>query len=130
MNVDYAGGVYADIKNWIQTTLNWYYVSLISVFFFLSIWLTTGKMGSLRLGADDERPAFSFFSWFAMLFGAGMGIAMLFWSIAEPIFHFQGNPFMTMAGVEAGSAEAAQIAMRISFSTGASTAGQFTPSPA
>ncbi|WP_271271624.1 BCCT family transporter [Aliamphritea hakodatensis] len=115
MNVDYAGGVYADIKNWIQTTLNWYYVSLISVFFFLSIWLTTGKMGSLRLGADDERPAFSFFSWFAMLFGAGMGIAMLFWSIAEPIFHFQGNPFMTMAGVEAGSAEAAQIAMRISF---------------
>ncbi|WP_261842278.1 BCCT family transporter [Aliamphritea ceti] len=115
MNVDYAGGVYADIKNWIQTTLNWYYVSLISVFFFLSIWLTTGKMGSLRLGADDERPAFSFFSWFAMLFGAGMGIAMLFWSIAEPIFHFQGNPYITMAGIEAGTAEAAQVAMRISF---------------
>lgn len=115
MNVDYAGGVYADIKNWIQTTLNWYYVSLISVFFFLCIWLTSSKLGNLRLGADDERPAFSFFSWFAMLFGAGMGIAMLFWSIAEPIFHFQGNPFITMAGIEASSAEAAQVAMRISF---------------
>ena len=115
INVDYAGGVYADIKNWIQTTLNWYYVSLISVFFFLSIWLITGRLGSLRLGADDERPEFSFFSWFAMLFGAGMGIAMLFWSIAEPIFHFQGNPFITMAGIEAGTAEAAQVAMRISF---------------
>ncbi len=44
-----------------------------------------------------------------------MGIAMLFWSIAEPIKHFQGNPFITMAGIEAGSAQAAQVAMRISF---------------
>ncbi|WP_432471506.1 BCCT family transporter [Amphritea sp. HPY] len=115
LNVDFAGGVYADVKNWIQTTLNWYYVSLISVFFFLCLWLTFSRLGNLRLGADDERPQFSFFSWFAMLFGAGMGIAMLFWSIAEPIYHFQGNPFITMAGIEAQSAEAAQVAMRISF---------------
>ncbi len=115
LNVDFAGGIYADVKNWIQTTLNWYYVSLISVFFFLCLWLTFSRLGNLRLGADDERPQFSFFSWFAMLFGAGMGIAMLFWSIAEPIYHFQGNPFITMAGIEASSAEAAQVAMRISF---------------
>ncbi|MEH6576074.1 MAG: BCCT family transporter [Amphritea sp.] len=115
LNVDFAGGIYADVKNWIQTTLNWYYVSLISVFFFLSLWLTFSRLGNLRLGADDERPQFSFFSWFAMLFGAGMGIAMLFWSIAEPIYHFQGNPFITMAGIEAQTAEAAQVAMRISF---------------
>lgn len=115
INVEFAGGVYADIKNWIQTTLNWFYVSLICVFFFLCLWLTSGKLGNLRLGADDEKPEFSFFSWFAMLFGAGMGIAMLFWSIAEPIYHFQGNPFITMAGIEPKSAEAAQVAMRISF---------------
>ncbi|MGY0398779.1 MAG: BCCT family transporter [Ostreibacterium sp.] len=114
-NVDLAGGLYADIKNWIQTTLNWYYVGLISVFFFLCLWLIFSRFGSLRLGADDEKPQFSFFSWFAMLFGAGMGIAMLFWSIAEPIYHFQGNPFITMAGIEAQTAEAAQVAMRISF---------------
>jgi len=115
LNVEFAGGVYADVKNWIQTTLNWYYVSLISIFFFLCIWLTVGRFGNLRLGADDEKPQFSFFSWFAMLFGAGMGIAMLFWSIAEPIYHFQGNPFITMEGIEAQTAEAAQVAMRISF---------------
>ena len=115
INVDFAGGVYADIKNWIQTTLNWYYVSLICVFFFLCLWLTGSRFGQLRLGADDEKPEFSFFSWFAMLFGAGMGIAMLFWSIAEPIYHFQGNPFISMAGIEPKTAEAAQVAMRISF---------------
>lgn len=115
LNVDFAGGLYADVKNWIQTTLNWYYVSLISIFFFLCLWLTIGRFGNLRLGADDEKPQFSFFSWFAMLFGAGMGIAMLFWSIAEPIYHFQGNPFITMEGIEAQTAEAAQVAMRISF---------------
>ncbi len=115
INVDFAGGVYQHVKNWIQTTLNWYYVSLICVFFFLCLWLVLGKLGNLRLGADDEKPEFSFFSWFAMLFGAGMGIAMLFWSIAEPIYHFQGNPFIAMAGIEPKSAEAAQVAMRISF---------------
>lgn len=115
LNVDVAGGIYADIKNWIQTTLNWYYVSLISIFFFLCLWLTSSKLGNIRLGADDEKPQFSFFSWFSMLFGAGMGIAMLFWSIAEPIYHFQGNPLIDMAGIEAQSAEAAQVAMRISF---------------
>lgn len=115
LNVEFAGGVYADIKNWIQTTLNWYYVSLISIFFFICAWLVFGRLGAIRLGADDAKPDFSFFSWFAMLFGAGMGIAMLFWSIAEPIKHFQGNPFIDMAGIEAGTAEAAQVAMRISF---------------
>ena len=115
LNVDVAGGIYADIKNWIQTTLNWYYVSLISIFFFLCLWLTSSKLGNIRLGADDEKPQFGFFSWFSMLFGAGMGIAMLFWSIAEPIYHFQGNPLIDMAGIEAQSAEAAQVAMRISF---------------
>ncbi len=115
INVDFAGGVYADIKNWIQTTLNWYYVSLASVFFFLCLWLTMGRLGNLKLGADDAKPEFSFYSWFAMLFGAGMGIAMLFWSIAEPMYHFQGNPFIKMAGIEAGTIEAAQVAMRISF---------------
>ncbi|WP_461538247.1 BCCT family transporter [Spongorhabdus nitratireducens] len=115
LNVDFASDIYNNIKNWIQTTLNWYYISLVCAFFFLCIWLVSSKVGNIRLGADDEKPEFSFFSWFAMLFGAGMGIAMFFWSIAEPLKHFQGNPFMEMAGAQAGTMEAAQIATRITF---------------
>jgi choline/glycine/proline betaine transport protein len=69
----------------------------------------------VRLGGDDERPAFGRFSWFAMLFSAGVGTGLLFWGVAEPIFHFQANPFIANAGIEARSEMAATVAMRITL---------------
>ncbi|WP_079203538.1 BCCT family transporter [Pseudomonas sp. CC6-YY-74] len=111
----YAGDAYESLKNTIQSAFDWYYVGLVGVIFLLCIWLGSGKRGNIRLGADNEKPEFSYFAWFSMLFGAGMGIAMLFWSIAEPINHFQGNPFLGMAGIDPKTPEAAQVAMRISF---------------
>jgi len=44
------------------------------------------------LGGPDEKPEFSRFSWFSMMFGAGLGVGMLTYSTAEPIFHFANNP--------------------------------------
>jgi len=55
----------------------------------LAIWPKSGRQ---RLGRFDERPEFSNFSWFAMMFGAGIGVGMLTYSTAEPIFHFANNP--------------------------------------
>ncbi|WP_461535028.1 BCCT family transporter [Spongorhabdus nitratireducens] len=115
LNVDLANGIYTDIKNWIQSTLNWYYITVVSVVLFFSVWVALSRFGRIKLGADDEKPEFSFFTWFAMLFSCAIGVGILFWSIAEPIAHYQGNPFMEMAGVETGTAEAAQIALRISL---------------
>lgn len=115
MNVDFANSIYSDIKTWIQTTLNWYYVTVVSLVLFFSIWVAFSRFGNLRLGKDDEKPEFGFFTWFSMLFSCAIGTGILFWSIAEPIFHFQGNPFIKMAGIEAGTAEAAQMAMRITL---------------
>lgn len=115
MNVDFANGIYSDIKIWIQSTLNWYYVSVVSLVLFFSIWVAFSRFGNLRLGKDDETPEFGFFTWFSMLFSCAIGTGILFWSIAEPIFHFQGNPFMEMADITAGTAEAAQMAMRITL---------------
>ena len=63
-----------------------------------------------RSGKDDEEPEFSRFSWFAMLFAAGMGIGLVFWGIAEPIYHFAGSPF-----ADPNTPAAAQEAMRYSF---------------
>lgn len=115
MNVDFANGVYSDIKAWIQTTLNWYYVTVVSLVLFFSIWVSLSRFGKLRLGRDDEKPEFGFVSWFSMLFSCAIGTGLLFWSIAEPIAHFQGNPFIDMAGVESLSAAAAQTAIRITL---------------
>ena len=55
----------------------------------LAIWPTAGR---LNLGQDGEKPEFSNFSWFSMMFGAGIGVGMLTWAVAEPIAHFKNNP--------------------------------------
>lgn len=85
------------------------FVTLVALALFVSPW------GKVRLGKDGESPEFSRFSWFAMLFGAGVGTGILFWGVAEPMFHLQGNPFATAAGIEPGSAEAGSLALRITL---------------
>jgi choline/carnitine/betaine transport len=55
----------------------------------LALWPTAGRM---NLGADGDKPEFSNFSWFSMMFGAGIGVGMLTWAVAEPIAHFKNNP--------------------------------------
>lgn len=101
------------VKEWILGTLKWYYIGIVAFFLFFVIWLLFSRYGNIRLGDDNDRPEFSYFSWFAMLFGAGMGIGLVFWSIAEPIYHFQDNPFITEAQQE--TPLAAEMAMRITF---------------
>lgn len=110
---EYANQLYSAAKSYIASDLSWYYISLMSFFLFFSIWLVFSRYGDIRLGKDNEKPQFSFFSWFSMLFGAGIGIGILFWSIAEPIYHFQNNPFITAS--QNMSIESAQIAMRLSI---------------
>ena len=95
---------------YLVTNFGWFYTLLMSTFVIFSIWLATSKYGSIRLGADDSRPEFSYISWFAMLFSAGMGIGLVFWGVAEPLNHFI-NPM----GMEGGNAAAASFAMRKTF---------------
>ncbi|AKS41229.1 BCCT family betaine/carnitine transporter [Wenzhouxiangella marina] len=73
------------------------------VFCLLMIVLPFGK---IRIGGDDAKPEFSTFSWFAMLFAAGMGIGLMFWSVAEPVGYFT-EWFGTPLNVGGGEAEAA-----------------------
>ena len=94
-------------------------ILVVALFFFFAVFLIFSRFGDIVLGDDDQKPEFSYFSWFSMLFGAGMGIGLIFWSIAEPIYHFQANPFIT----EGNTAESAQVAMRLMFFTGACTPG-------
>jgi len=68
------------------------------------------QYGNIRLGGDDAEPDFSTLSWFAMLFSAGMGIGLLFYGVAEPMFHFQSTPL----GAETAT-EAARQAMSLTF---------------
>ncbi len=67
----------------------WVVTAFVIVCIGLAIWPAAGR---LNLGADGETPEFSNFSWFSMMFGAGIGVGMLTWAVAEPVAHFQNNP--------------------------------------
>lgn len=99
-------------REWLTPFLEWYYVLLVGFLLFLMIWLGMGRYKNVRLGADDEVPEFTFFSWVSMLFAAGTGVGIIFWSVAQPILQFQDNPFVEFGSADA---DAAIIAMRLSF---------------
>ena len=123
LNVEFANSIYSAIRGWIEATLNWYYISAVTVMLFVCFYLMFSRFGSIRLGDDDSRPEFSNFSWFAMLFSAGVGIGLLFFGIAEPMFYFDNtqpwgypnNPFADHAGVTAMSVDRAVYAMRVTY---------------
>jgi len=73
------------------------------------------QSGRLKIGGPDDEPEFSRFSWFAMLFGAGIGIGMLTFSTGEPLAHFSNNPDIIRGAIEARSAEAVRPAYLYTF---------------
>lgn len=100
---DQAASVLGTLNGIILASFNYWYVYVMAFFvilcFALALWPTAGK---LRLGHDDDRPEFSNFSWFSMMFGAGIGIGMLTFATAEPMYHFGANP-STIQGLTEGS---------------------------
>jgi len=62
------------------------------VFLFFTLIIGFSKLGSIRLGGKDAEPEFSTGAWFAMLFSAGMGIGIIFWGVAEPMYHYMNPP--------------------------------------
>ena len=123
LNVEFAGGIYSAVRGWIEATLNWYYISAVTIMLLVCIYLLFSRFGSIRLGDDDSRPEFSNFSWFAMLFSAGVGIGLLFFGIAEPMFYFDNtqpwgypnNPFADSLGFLEMDAPRAVTAMRVTY---------------
>jgi glycine betaine transporter len=92
------------------TTANLYWFYMISTTLFLGfiIWLAFSRYGKIRLGKEGEEPEFDRFSWVAMLFQAGMGLALVFWGVSEPITHYSDPPFHE---AEPNTTAAAQLAM-------------------
>ena len=96
---------------WIANTTGWFFVLAINLILFYVIYLGLSRYGRLRLGGEDARPDFSLLGWFSMLFSAGMGIGLLFYAVAEPMYHLLTPPH----GAEAGSLMAYKDAMRTTF---------------
>lgn len=87
-----AQRTFAAVQSAIVGVAGWYYVLCTAFFLVFAVALFFTPLGRVRLGGDDERPAYSAAAWFAMLFSAGIGISVLFYSVAEPVLHYTAPP--------------------------------------
>jgi choline/glycine/proline betaine transport protein len=104
--------VFGGIQSWIVTNLGWYYVLLIAGFVGFVLFIGLSRLGTIRLGKDDEEPEFGLMSWFSMLFAAGMGIGMVFYGVGEPLIYATVSP---KPGWEGSETELAGLAMAQAF---------------
>jgi choline/glycine/proline betaine transport protein len=107
---DQMGQAFESVQSFIVAKFGWFYIASVATFLVFVLWLLVSRYGQVRLGKDDEEPAYSYFTWFSMLFSAGMGIGLLFYGVAEPVLHFAQPPRASPETVEA-----ARDAIRITF---------------
>lgn len=105
-----SSSLFEQIQSGISQYGGWFLVLVVNIILLFCLFLTFSKHGKIVLGDPDEKPEFSKSAWFAMLFSAGMGIGLLFWSVAEPIMHYSNPP----SGV-GHSIESAKLSMKTTF---------------
>lgn len=89
---------------------SWFYILAVAIILLSVTYLGLSRYGQIKLGPDHAQPNFSYISWFAMLFSAGMGIGLMFFGVAEPVMHYLNPP----TG-DAQTIQAAKEAMRLTF---------------
>lgn len=99
---EYGTEAFESLNTGIVETVGWWYVLIVTGFVVFALWAGLSKAGNIRLGRDNETPEFSLGSWFTMLFAAGMGIGLVFWGVAEPLWHLIAPPELSgESGVDA-----------------------------
>ncbi len=87
-----ANRVFTTVQALIVADFGWFYIAAVAGFLIFAIFLMFSRYGDVKLGPDDSEPDYSYLSWFAMLFSAGMGIGLIFFGVAEPIQHYASPP--------------------------------------
>ncbi|MEC9491342.1 BCCT family transporter [Flexistipes sp.] len=106
----YLGNFFGQMQNGMSKYAGWFFIFTVNIVLVVCLVVLISRFGSIKLGGPDAEPEFSTMGWFSMLFSAGMGIGLLFYGVAEPMFHYTANPL-----TEPGTQEAARRAMDITF---------------
>lgn len=110
INPEAAGVLFGNVLNVITDTFGWFYMLAVAIFLMFIIVIAFSPYGAIKLGPDHGEAEYKFLEWFAMLFSAGYGIALLFFGVAEPVLHFASPPL-----AEAQTIAAAKEAMQIAY---------------
>jgi len=105
-----ASAAYTWLFNFIGENFGWFYLLAVNIFIVALLFFAFSKYGKIRIGGVGAEKEFSDFSWMAMLFSAGMGIGLMFFSVSEPLYYFQNVPGFFGAEAETGAAGSAAIA--------------------
>ncbi|MEO6031126.1 MAG: BCCT family transporter [Burkholderiaceae bacterium] len=105
-----ADQLFSGAQSWVVGHFDWFYTVAVTVFLIFLVLVAASRFGDIRLGPDDAVPEFSFVSWTAMLFAAGMGIGLMYFGVGEPLQHYLKPP--TQIG---GTPAAAREALEVTF---------------
>ncbi len=107
---DFASGVDV-LQAWIANQTGWFLVLTVNLVLAFLLYLGLGPYAGVRLGGPQAKPEFSRATWFAMLFSAGMGIGLMFYAVAEPLYHLARPPH----GADPGTVAAYKDAIKTTF---------------
>ena len=107
-----VASIASDALKFTTKNFGWFYLLAANAFLVFCVYLIFSRYAHVRLGKDNEWPEYSYGSWLAMLFSAGMGIGLVFWGVAEPMYHFDVPP---LGQAEPRTPDAARFALRYSF---------------
>ncbi len=109
-----ATRVYESLFVFINANFGWFYILAVNLFIGALLYFGVSKYGDIRIGGIGSTPDYTTFEWMAMLFSAGMGIGLMFWSVAEPMYHL-GSGGGTMFPFDPNTGEAARAALGITY---------------
>ncbi|MDN5643069.1 MAG: BCCT family transporter, partial [Acinetobacter sp.] len=89
---DFANRTLNTVLAWVSSTFSWYYLLAATLYMVFVIFIACSRYGNIKLGPKHSKPEFSLLSWSAMLFSAGIGIDLMFFSVAEPLSHYMHPP--------------------------------------
>ena len=95
--------VFKEARLWLTTNLDWFFMSAANLVVLFCLYIAVSPLGRVRLGGADARPEYSNATWLAMLFAAGVGIGLLFFGVAEPVYYFRNPPLGIAPGTEAAA---------------------------
>ncbi|RLM53855.1 BCCT family transporter [Halobellus sp. Atlit-31R] len=108
-----AAAAYSAVRSFFEGNFGWFYLLAVNIFIVAILYFALGKYGTIRIGGVEAEKEFSDFAWMAMLFSAGMGIGLMFFSVSEPLYYISNVP--GFFGAEAGTGAAGVAAMTQTF---------------
>ena len=94
-----ATKLFKELRVWLITNLDWFFMITTNLVFLFCLFVAFSPLGKVRLGGPDAKPEYSYLTWLAMLFAAGVGIGLLFFGVSEPVTYFQGGSYSPL-GIE------------------------------